>query len=169
MNASLPVLSVLFAVLATGVPWGLPADATFILPLVVVMMVFCWRVLPGAHLQPYVAALLGLLADVMSGGPLGFWALMALTGAIAGGLTPALGDGQDMKRLWLAWAAVAVLVAGLSWLIASLYFLRWIDAWPIAFGALASVALFPVVLHGLLWIKRGRLTPGRRIIVGRWT
>ena len=80
MNASLPVLSVLFAVLATAVPWGLPADATFILPLVVVMMVFCWRVLPGTDLQPYVAMLLGLLTDVMSGGPLGFWALMTLIG-----------------------------------------------------------------------------------------
>jgi rod shape-determining protein MreD len=169
MNASLPVLSVLFAVLATAVPWGLPPDATFILPLVVVMMVFCWRVLPGANLQPYVAVLLGLLTDVMSGGPLGFWALMALTGAIAGGLTPPLGDGHDVKRLWLVWAAVAGIVAGLSWLVASLYFLRWIDARPIAFAALASVALFPVVLHGLLWIKRGRLKPGRRIIYGRWT
>ena len=113
--------------------------------------------------------LLGLLTDVMSGGPLGFWALMALTGAIAGGLTPALGDGNDMKQLWLVWAAVAGIVASLSWLVASLYFLRWIDARPIAFGALASVALFPVVLHGLLWIKRGRLKPGRRIIYGRWT
>jgi len=169
MNASLPVLSVLFAVLATAVPWGLPPDATFILPLVVVMMVFCWRVLPGANLQPYVAVLLGLLTDVMSGGPLGFWALMALTGAIAGGLTPPLGDGHDVKRLWLVWAAVGGIVAGLSWLVASLYFFRWIDARPIAFGALASVALFPVVLHGLLWIKRGRLKPGRRIIYGRWT
>ncbi len=127
MNASLPVLSVLFAVLATAVPWGLPADATFILPLVVVMMVFCWRVLPGASLPPYVAMLLGLLTDVMSGGPLGFWALMALIGAIAGGLTPALGDGHDMKRLWLVWAAVAGIVACLGWLLASLYFLRWID------------------------------------------
>ena len=32
-----------------------------------------------------------------------------------------------MKRLWLVWAAVAVIVAGLGWLLASLYFLRWID------------------------------------------
>ena len=36
MTAALPALSVLFAVLATAVPWGLPGDATFILPLVVV-------------------------------------------------------------------------------------------------------------------------------------
>ena len=61
MTAALPALSVLFAVLATAVPWGLPGDATFILPLVVVMMVFCWRALPGTVLPPYLAMLLGLL------------------------------------------------------------------------------------------------------------
>jgi rod shape-determining protein MreD len=169
MNAYLPVLSLLFAVLATAVPWGLPADATFILPLIVVIMVFCWRVLPGSELQPYVAMLLGLLTDVTSGGPLGFWALMTLTGAVAGGFTPPLSDNQDMKRLWLVWGAVALVVAILGWLIASLYFLRWVDLWPNAFGALASILLFQGVLHGLLWIKRGRLRQGRRIIYGRWT
>ena len=57
MSAILPALSVLFAVLATAVPWGLPADATFILPLVVVMMVFCWRALPGTTLSPVIAML----------------------------------------------------------------------------------------------------------------
>jgi hypothetical protein len=84
MNAMLPALSVLFAVFATAVPWGLPVDATFILPLVVVMMVFCWRALPGTVLPPYLAMLLGLLTDVVSGGPLGFWALMTLIAATAG-------------------------------------------------------------------------------------
>ena len=69
MTKFLPALSVLFAVVATAVPWGLPADATFILPLVVVMMVFCWRAIPGAALPPAGAVGLGLLADLMSGGP----------------------------------------------------------------------------------------------------
>jgi rod shape-determining protein MreD len=168
MNAALPALSVLVAVLATAVPWGLPADATFILPLVVVMMVFCWRALPGTTLPPYLAMLLGLLTDIVSGGPLGFWALMALIGATVGGRTTPLADGQDLNRLWLVWAAVASLVALLGWLLASLYFVRWIDWWPIAFGTLVSIGLFPVVLRGLLWIRRGRLKPGH-ILHGRWT
>jgi rod shape-determining protein MreD len=169
MNAMLPALSVLFAVFATAVPWGLPADATFILPLVMVMMVFCWRALPGTVLPPYLAMLLGLLTDVTSGGPLGFWALMSLIAATAGGLAPSLNDGQDRRRLWLVWGLVAGLIAVLGWLIGSLYFLRWIDWWPIAFGALASIALFPVVLRGVLWIRRGRLRPERGTLYGGWT
>jgi len=164
MTKFLPALSVLFAVVATAVPWGLPADATFILPLVVVMMVFCWRAIPGAALPPAGAAGLGLLADLMSGGPLGYWALMSLIAATVGGRTGTLGQGRDFGAHWLIWIALVSLLGGFGWLLASLYYFRWIDWWPIAFGALATIALFPVVLHGLLWIRHGRLGPERSVI-----
>jgi rod shape-determining protein MreD len=169
MNALLPTLSLLVAVIAAAVPWGLPVNATFILPLVVVMMVFCWRALPGTVLPSYLAMLLGLLTDITSGGPLGFWALMCLIGATAGARSPSLTDGRDLGRLWLVWGGVACLVAVLGWLLASLYFLRWIDWWPIAFGAFASILLFPVVLHGVLWIRGGRIWPERAALYRRWT
>ena len=166
MTKSLPALSVLFAVLATAVPWGLPADATFILPLVMVTMVFCWQTIPGALLPPAAAALLGLLADIMSGGPLGYWALMSLIGASVGGRSGVLGEGREFGQIWLIWGVLACVLAGFGWLLASLYFFRWIDWWPIAFGALTSIALFPVVLHGLLWIRYGRLSHARPIFRG---
>jgi rod shape-determining protein MreD len=168
MSPMLPALSVLFAVFATVLPWGLPTEATFILPLVVMAMVFCWRALPGARLPSYVAMLLGLLLDVTSGGPLGFWALMSLIAATAGGLSPPLDDAQDRMRLWLAWAVVACFLGLVGWLLASLYFLRWIDWWPIAFGALASIALFPVVRRGVLWIRGARLKSAAGVLYGGW-
>ncbi len=159
MNPYLPAVSVLLAVLATAVPWGLPADATFIPPMVVLTMVFCFRALPGTVFPLTLALLLGLLIDILSGGPLGFWALMALIAANAGARAPSAGDSQDRNRLWLVWAGVAASVGVLSWLLGSLYILRVIDAWPIAFGAAVSMMLFPLVLRGALWIKRGRLSP----------
>jgi rod shape-determining protein MreD len=169
MTKFLPALSVLFAVLATAVPWGLPADATFILPLVVVMMVFGWRAIPGVVLPPAAATSLGLLADLMSGGPLGYWALMSLIGATVGGRVGPLGEDRDLTALWLIWIPLAAALAGFGWLLASLYYFRWIDWWPIAFGALASMALFPVVLNGLLWIRHGRLGPERSPIFRGWS
>jgi len=161
MSPILPALSVLFAVLATAVPWGLPADATFMLPLVVVMMVFCWRLMPDAVLPLTACLLLGLLTDVMSGGPLGFFALMALIAASVGGLLRVSLEPRDVWPLWLIWSALALALGVLGWLLGSLYFFRWIDWWPILFGTLASIALFPVVLRGLVWIRRGRLGPDR--------
>jgi rod shape-determining protein MreD len=169
MTTMLPALSVLFAVLATAVPWGLPADATFILPFVVVMMVFCWRTIPGAVLLPAVAVLLGLLVDIVSGGPLGYWALMALIGATAGGHSGPLGEeGHNVVTLWLIWTALVCTLAGFGWVLASVYFFRWIDWWPILLGALASVSLFPVVLQGIVWIRYGRLGHERSPIYRGW-
>jgi rod shape-determining protein MreD len=162
MSTMQPILSVLFAVVATAVPWGLPADATFILPLVVVMMVFCWRALPGATLSALAAMLLGLLTDIVSGGPLGFWALLTLIGASAGGYAKDFGAGPEVVTLWLFWACLAPGLALLGWLLASAYFLRWVDWWPIAVGAAASVVLFPVVVKGLRWIERGSFALGAR-------
>ena len=59
------------------------------------------------------------------------------------------------------WIALVAGLAGFGWLLASVYFLRWVDWWPIAFSAVVSMALFPVVWHGVAWIRRGRLGPSR--------
>jgi hypothetical protein len=68
-----------------------------------------------------------------------------------------LGAGREVGPLWLVWAGLALALAVFGWLLASAFFLRWVDWWPIAVGAAASIALFPVVLKGLLWIERGSL------------
>jgi len=159
MNRILPAVSVLVAVFATAVPWGLPAGATFIPSMVVVMMIFCWRALPGTVLPLYLPFLLGLLTDFMSGGPLGFWALMALIAAQLGGRAPSLADSPDPNRLWLIWAGVAACVGALSWLLSSLYLVSWLDPWPIAFGTLVSILIFPVVMRGLVVLNGGRPKP----------
>ena len=164
MTKFLPALSVLFAVVATAVPWGLPADATFILPLVVVMMVFSWRAIPGTALPPAGAVGLGLLADLMSGGPLGYWALMCLVAATVGGRAGSLNERRDVGIHWSIWIALVSVLGLFGWLLASLYYVRWIDWWPIAFGVVVSIFLFPIVLYGLLWIRHGQVGHARNTI-----
>ncbi|MEM7191424.1 MAG: hypothetical protein AAF405_00910 [Pseudomonadota bacterium] len=164
MTRFLPAFSVLIAVIATAVPWGLPADATFVLPLLVVMMVYCWRALLGTELHPAAAAALGLLADILSGGPLGFWAFMCLVAATVGLKPGSFKERRDVSLQWLVWAGLISLLGIFGWLLASLYYLRWIDWWPIAFGVVTSIGLFPFVLYGLLWIETGRLGHSHRRI-----
>ena len=157
MTNFLPLVSVLFAVIATAVPWGLPADATFALPLVVVLMVFCWRVIPGTALPPAAAVGLGLLTDLMSGGPLGYWALMCLVASTIGMPEGSMRESRDILINFFVWVAMVLTLGVLGWLLASLFYIRWIDWWPIAFGSFTSIALYPDVVYGLLWIRYGRL------------
>jgi rod shape-determining protein MreD len=163
MSAILPAASIIMAVLATAVPWGLPSDATFVLPLVVMMMVFGWRAIDGVHLPPIMAMLLGLLTDVTTGGPLGFWALVALLASSAGKRTPHFIDRWGHGVLWLLWIPLVAALAGFGWLLASLYFFRWVDWHPIALGAAVSVVLFPAMLSLLLTLKRLSAPARRRI------
>jgi rod shape-determining protein MreD len=113
--------------------------------------------------------LLGLLTDVMSGGPLGFWALMTLAAASTGAQARFLIKERNYMGLWLAWVGLVSGLGCLGWLLASLYFFRWVDWWPIAFGALASIVLFPVVLHGVLWLRRRSLETNGGATYRRWT
>jgi rod shape-determining protein MreD len=141
MNAIVPALS-------TSLPLGLPADATFILPFLMVTLVFVWRAL-RAELPAYAAMLFGLLTDVTTGGPLGYWGLMALLAASAGELARPLALQRNVYTLWLAWLPCVTLLATFGWLLASLYFFRWIDHWPFIIAASASFGSFPAVLYGL--------------------
>jgi rod shape-determining protein MreD len=150
MSVIVPGLTVFFTVILAAVPWGLPDDATFILPLVAVMTVFCWRAIPGANLPAIISVVFGLLLDVTSGGPLGFWALLALAAASAGTRARPFASRSDWTPLWLAWTGLAATLAVSGWLIASLYYFRWIDWWPIALGAVASVILFPLMWRLIL-------------------
>ena len=165
MSAILPTLTVLIAVLFAALPWGLSADATFVLPLVMVMMVFCWRAIPDAILPPAIAAPLGILLDVTSGGPLGFWALLAPIAGSVGSRARGLFSQWDWSPLWLVWVGLSCALACFGWLLASLYYLRWVDWWPIALGAIVSAVLFPLVWRALLKLY-GRSCP-RDAFTGR--
>jgi rod shape-determining protein MreD len=148
MNAIVPALSLMLAVLSTSLPLGLPADATFILPFLMITLVFLWRAL-RADLPAYAAMLFGLLTDVTTGGPLGYWGLMALLAASAGGVARPLALQGNVYSLWLAWLPCVALLATFGWLLASLYFFRWIDHWPFIIASSASFASFPAALYGL--------------------
>jgi hypothetical protein len=112
-----------------------------------IALVFVWRALRG-ELPAYVAMLFGLLTDVITGGPLGYWGLMALLAASAGDLARPLALQRNVYTLWLAWLPCVALLATFGWLLASLYFFRWIDHWPFIIAAAASFGLFPAVLYG---------------------
>jgi rod shape-determining protein MreD len=143
----LPSFSILLAVFSTAVPWGLPSEATFVLPLMVVTLTFCWRAMPEAALPAPLAMLFGLLTDIMTGGPLGFWGLMVLTAHTVGRASQPLTDRYDPIVLCTVWTPLVCALGALGWLIASVFFLRWIDWEPIAFGVLASIAIAPAVVY----------------------
>ena len=154
MNAGVPALGVCRGARHRR-SVGLPADATFAPPLIVMTMIFAGAA--SRHGLPVLSRAFARAPHrYLERGPLGFWAMMALIAAAA----PARAFARRRSRPEPALALLGVRRRGdrRARLAGSLYVVRLIDAWPMP-SAHAFRSCFPVVLRGVVWIKRRRLRP----------
>lgn len=154
--ALLPSLAILVAVVAAALPWGLPAAVAFVPPLLTGLLVFLFAVQRQALLAPWFVFVAGILHDLLTGGPVGYWALVFLAAHGTGRGLP-IADVPRPRPLLLPRVILASAgMASAAWLAASGFYVRLVDWQPFLISVLASTALYP-----LLW-RLARL--GRR----RW-
>lgn len=145
-------LMVLFAVVIAAAPWGLPEEATFVLPFLTLLLIFVFSATREKLIPAWLAFLAGLVTDILTAGPLGYWAFLYTLCFAAARLMAYRAPALSLMMLWLQFLLVSTLVAGAGWALASLYYLRPIDGWPMALGALAVMFACPAVLW---WLRRG--------------
>ena len=107
----------------------------------------------------------GFATDVLTYGPLGYWALVYLLGYIAVVLLRQDGERGEFAH-WLEFAATLAGLALAQWLIASLYLLGWSDWRPVALAAVACILGYPLLVALLrpidrLWQRRSNDTLAR--------
>ncbi len=140
----MPGVSLALAMLLAALPWGLPADARFLLPLLPYIVIHFWVVRRPALMPEWLIFLAGLGTDVMTHGPLGYWSLIYLLGF-------ALCTGSRGLTRWGAlgrWLQFCVTIVGLAfvqWLVASLYVLSVADWKPLVRSATGLCLLYPLV------------------------
>jgi rod shape-determining protein MreD len=139
----IPALSVAVLALVAVLPWGLPPDGRFVLPLLPFIAIHYWASRHPDRLAEWVPFVAGLAVDVLSNGPLGYWSLIYLVGymiAVEAHLVTAAGPAG---RWFIFLTSLALLVAA-AWGIASLYYLE-LAAWrPFAWAALLAGLAYPV-------------------------
>lgn len=167
LRSSMPVLSVAALTFAAALPWGLAAEDRFVLPLLPVIAIYYWTLDPDAWLPDWAIFIAGLTLDVLTQGPLGYWALVylcAYTVAMLLSRRPAASVAGRMA--FLAFAIVAV--TGFAWLLASLYFLQLLNWRPYAWSALVTIvvafALAPLL--GISWSGAKSAARGIRLTRG---
>jgi rod shape-determining protein MreD len=147
LSAMIPALSVLPFALVTAMPWSAPDWLCFALPLVTLSAVYFWSERQPGLLPAPVILVIGVLVDLITDGPLGYWAaLYLLAHAIGGHLgdqVQAAGDSTSLKRF----SIMLGIVAFCAWGIASLYYLRFFDPVPFIAGAMFAVGLRPIVVY----------------------
>ncbi|MGD9867355.1 MAG: hypothetical protein AB7U38_05060 [Hyphomicrobiales bacterium] len=156
----LSAISLLSAgVVVSALPLGLPSDATFVPPMLMAALIYLFSVLRPA-LPAWIAFLVGLASDVLSAGPLGYWAFIFLlvhTLAVQWQPPPGLG----FAGLWSMFVITTAVVSLAGWLVACAYFFGAVDWQPMVLGGFSASALFPL----LAWPLRRRLGLARAIPV----
>lgn len=138
-----PTVVLLLAVVVAAVPWVVPSQASFVLPLLLIIVVFLLTLQRKRQLPSLSVFAAGVLMDVLTAGPLGYWAILfLLTHMLAVFYRARVGRGQ-FAALWLVFAGTATIAAAAGWALASLYFVRIIDWQPMLIGGAVAVALFP--------------------------
>lgn len=165
-----PTLAILVAVAVACAPWGAPEGARFVMPLLPYMAAHVF-IVRGAWLVPSpVVFLAGLVIDLATLAPLGFWAFVHLFAVLVSRLLPSpLKETAGGRLVVLVCVVAALVVAQIA--IASLYRLEWVDWQGVVVGT--AIAAVPAGLLDLVWrearderrinvTERGGAPQGRR-------
>ncbi len=161
----MPSTILLVAVVIAAVPWALPDSAIFILPLLLIILVFVLTVQRGHELPALSVFAGGLIMDVLTAGPLGYWAAIFLLTYTLAGLYRRRTKPRDFGGIWIAFAGTAVAASVSGWGLASLYFVRVIDWQPMLIASVTAIALFPLVawpMRRSLELERPTIFTARR-------
>lgn len=119
LKAATPMLLGMFGVIILALPLRLfeGIGPTPIIPLVVV---FFWSIYAPDYLPSVSVFFIGILQDLLTGGPLGLWAVVYLVTQFVVMSQRAYFHGREQKVVWLGFALVAGGVSLMLWLVMSL-------------------------------------------------
>jgi hypothetical protein len=160
------VCSTFLLTVLASLPWDLPPTWRFLLPQLPFVSLYFWTAKDAPVLAPLLIFAAGLLMDVSSGGPLGFWSLAYLAGYGMCGIAWPIPGGSPGGVLHFT--ITAVLLIGFEWGVTSLHYLTPADLDPFLralIGAWLSFAVTRIVFAWLLGqrpqVPNATLTRGR--------
>ena len=134
-----PSLMIALVTILSALPWGLAPDLRFILPLLPYLAIHYWALRYSGRVPAGVVFAAGLALDVLTNGPLGYWALIYLAGHLVALWQSRWSGAGPGVRFLLLLSALVILAVG-EWSLASLYYLEVADWKPFAL-AVAAVGL----------------------------
>ncbi len=150
----LTALGSCLAVLIQLLPFG-TVETIPLAPAFALIALFYWAVHTPEICPPWIPFVCGLFQDILSGGPLGFWALIyviVFQAVLQNRLFFRANAGDFLP--WAGFAMVAVLTSALAWAAGSVYFGQLMSPIPVL-GQMGITALcYPVLAHVMLRIGR---------------
>ncbi len=152
-RATVPFALCLIFVLFAALPLSIPHFGS-VTPMLALMAVFYWCIYRPDYLPPYAIFVIGVLHDGLGGGPFGLTALLLLL--VHAFIVPQrrVFHGKSFLVEWFGFAVVAVGLAAIAWLAASVYYLTPMQPAPVVGQAGLSIAIYPCVAWMISQIHR---------------
>ena len=143
-RSGIPFAVSVLLILAAVLPYGLP-KSSLAAPVLALISVYYWSLFRPELMPAGAAFLLGLLVDVLSGGPPGLNALvLILVHWAASGQRRALA-GKSFAVGWLGYLLIAGGAAILNWFVASVFHVTVIESVPLLVSHAIGTAAYPLV------------------------
>ena len=143
-RSGIPFAVSVLLILAAVLPYGLP-KSSLAAPVLALISVYYWSLFRPELMPAGAAFLLGLLVDVLSGGPPGLNALvLILVHWAASGQRRALA-GKSFAVGWLGYLLLAGGAAILNWFVASVFHVTVIESVPLLVSHAIGTAAYPLV------------------------
>lgn len=156
----LPFISTLVLILLTQLQYKLFfLDNLF--PFLSLVAVYYWCIFKPRLMPVSVVFLLGLLQDILSGGPLGMMALLLILVRIFVVRQGSRFLEREFLFNWLVFIFVSLVFGLLSWVISSIYLKEAQNLWNVFGQSILTIAIFPGVVWGLTWVRYLLVTENR--------
>jgi len=157
---SFPFLSTILLLLVMVLPYKI-AYFDNLMPFLTLIAVYYWSVFKPGLLPISAVFALGLLQDILSGGPLGMMALLLVVVRVI-----VLNQGRnflerDFLFNWLVFVLMAFIFGLFSWAVASYYLREAQNFWNILGQSILTIAVFPVVVWLLGLVRAGLKSENR--------
>lgn len=144
IRASIPFNLTVFLILVAVLPYGLP-KSSLAAPILALISVYYWSIFRPDLMPASAAFLLGLIVDILGGGPPGLNALVLITvNWAASGQRRALA-GKSFAVGWLGYLLIGAGAAVTNWFVASLFYATIIEAVPLLVSHAVGTAAYPLV------------------------
>lgn len=123
-------------------------------PLIPLLVVYFWSIYSPSYLPSVSVFVIGLLQDLMLGGPLGLWASIYLFVQFLVMTQRAYFHGREQRVVWLGFAVASGLAALILWLVMSIMSGTLLPMGRLVLQFLATIAVYPLIANGFAELHR---------------
>ena len=155
----LPATTVCIAALLAVLPFGADEMVRYAVSFLPLMVVQYWSARRPQLVPVSLIFGVGLIIDVLTHGPVGYWALLALLAASVAPIEARLFGRSTAPGRALMYAVAMIAVAAVAWGVATIYTGAAVAGRPFLGAAITAIALYPLMALGLMAIDRLWETP----------